>query len=97
MSGSPKSRMTIYLKAEHLKVLQGLADARKWSINQYVAELVSVHVRNHSEPSQERGEGYHIMIAEFEANDIAAIPICTDGKFRVHRCTIVGEKILEER
>ena len=41
-------------------------------------------------------EGYRILIAEFEANDIAAIPVATDGKLRCHRCTIVGEKDLEE-
>jgi len=41
-------------------------------------------------------EGFRILLAEFEAADIAAIPIGTDGKFRVHRCTIVGEKDLKE-
>ncbi len=41
-------------------------------------------------------EGYRILIAEFGAKDIAAIPIATDGKFRVHRCSIVGEKDLKE-
>ena len=40
--------------------------------------------------------GYRILIAEFEAADIAAIPVATDGKFRVHRCKIVGEKDLQE-
>jgi len=40
--------------------------------------------------------GYRILIAEFEAADIAAIPIASDGQFRVVRCTIVGEKSLEE-
>lgn len=40
--------------------------------------------------------GYHILIAEFVAKDIACIPIATDGKFRVHRCKIVGEKDLNE-
>ncbi len=34
--------------------------------------------------------GYRILIAEFTAKDIAAIPI-GDGKFRVHRCKIVRE------
>ena len=38
--------------------------------------------------------GYHILIAEFSAADIAAIPTATDGKFRLHRCDIVGEKDL---
>ena len=41
-------------------------------------------------------EGYRILIAEFTAKDIAAIPTATDGKFRVHRCKIVGEKDLAE-
>jgi len=41
-------------------------------------------------------EGYGIFIAEFTAKDIAAIPTATDGKFRVHRCKIVGEKDLVE-
>jgi hypothetical protein len=40
--------------------------------------------------------GYRILIAEFTAKDIAAIPTATDGKFRVHRCKIVGEKDLTE-
>ena len=41
-------------------------------------------------------EGYRILIAEFSAADIAAIPTATDGKFRVRRCRIVGEKDLVE-
>jgi hypothetical protein len=41
-------------------------------------------------------EGYRILIVEFTAKDIAAIPRATDGKFRVHRCKVVGEKNLKE-
>ena len=41
-------------------------------------------------------DGYRILIVEFEAADIAAIPIATDGKFRLHRCKVVGEKDLKE-
>jgi uncharacterized protein YjbI with pentapeptide repeats len=41
-------------------------------------------------------KGYRILIAEFTAKDIAAIPTSTDGKMRVHRCKIVGEKNLIE-
>ena len=41
-------------------------------------------------------EDYRILIAEFEAKDIAAIPIGSDGKFRVRECLIVGEKDLVE-
>ena len=37
--------------------------------------------------------GYHILVVEFTAADIAAIPI-GDGKFRVRRCTVVSEKDL---
>ncbi len=40
--------------------------------------------------------GYRILIAEFTAKDIAAIPIGSDGKFRVRKCKIVGEKNLKE-
>ena len=36
--------------------------------------------------------GYRVLIVEFEAKDIACIPTATDGKFRLHRCTVVGEK-----
>jgi hypothetical protein len=41
-------------------------------------------------------DGYHILIVEFTAADIACIPIATDGKFRLHRCAVVGEKDLKE-
>ena len=41
-------------------------------------------------------KGYRILIAEFKAEDIAAVPIATDGKMRVHKCAIVGEKDLKE-
>ena len=40
--------------------------------------------------------GYRILVVEFTAADIAAIPTATDGKFRLHRCTVVGEKDLSE-
>jgi hypothetical protein len=40
--------------------------------------------------------GYRILVVEFTAADIAAIPVASDGKFRVHRCTVVAEKSLEE-
>jgi len=40
--------------------------------------------------------GYKILLAEFTVKDIAAIPTATDGKFRVHRCKIVGEVDLKE-
>ena len=40
--------------------------------------------------------GYRILVMEFTAADIAAIPTATDGKFRVRRCRWVGEKDLKE-
>ena len=40
--------------------------------------------------------GYRILLAEFTAKDIASIPLGTDGKFRLHKCKIVGEKDLVE-
>jgi len=39
-------------------------------------------------------EGYRILILEFTAKDIAAIPTATDGKFRLFRARVVGEKNL---
>jgi uncharacterized protein YjbI with pentapeptide repeats len=36
--------------------------------------------------------GYRVLVVEFEAADIAAIPTGTDGKFRLYRCRVVGEK-----
>ena len=39
--------------------------------------------------------GYRILIVEFEAADIAAIPIASDGKFRLHRCRVVAEKVID--
>jgi hypothetical protein len=38
--------------------------------------------------------GCRVFVVEFLAADIAAIPTCTDGKFRLHRCAVVGEKDL---
>ena len=40
-------------------------------------------------------DGYKILIAEFEAADIACIPNGSDGKFRNFRCEIVGVKKLD--
>jgi len=39
--------------------------------------------------------GHRILLAEFTAKDIAAIPV-GDGKFRTHRCKIVRELDLKE-
>ncbi len=39
---------------------------------------------------------YRILIIEFTAQDIACIPTATDGKFRLYRCSVVGEKNLVE-
>ena len=43
--------------------------------------------------------GYRILIAEFSIKDPATdicIPVASDGKFRVRKCQIVGEKDLKE-
>jgi len=40
--------------------------------------------------------GYRIIVVEFTAADIAAIPTATDGKFRLFRCKVVGDKDLTE-
>ncbi len=43
--------------------------------------------------------GYRILIAEFTIKDPATdicIPVASDGKFRVRKCEIVGEKDLKE-
>ena len=40
-------------------------------------------------------DGYRILVVEFEAADIACIPTATDGKFRLHRCTVIAEKPLD--
>jgi len=34
---------------------------------------------------------YRILVVEFLKEDIACIPIGTDGKFRLHRCKVVRE------
>ena len=41
-------------------------------------------------------EGYRVLVVEFTAADIAAIPLATAGKLRLHRCKVVGEKTLDE-
>ena len=41
-------------------------------------------------------KGYKILVAEFTSKDIAAIPIATDGKFRVRKCKIIREKNLKK-
>jgi hypothetical protein len=41
-------------------------------------------------------EGFKILICEFTKKDIACIPIGSDGKFRVYKCRVVGEKKLED-
>ena len=40
--------------------------------------------------------GYRVLVVEFTAADIAAIPTGTDGKFRLHRCRVVEEKTLAD-
>ena len=35
--------------------------------------------------------GWRVLSVEFSPEDIAAIPVGTDGKFRLHRCKVVEE------
>jgi hypothetical protein len=37
-------------------------------------------------------DGYRVLVVEFTKADIAAIPTATDGKIRLHRCSVVSEK-----
>ena len=41
---------------------------------------------------KEYREGHKILICEFTAKDIVAIPTATDGKFRVKKCKVIREK-----
>jgi hypothetical protein len=41
---------------------------------------------------REYRDGWRVMVVEFVAADIACIPLASDGKFRLHRCTVVAEK-----
>ncbi len=41
-------------------------------------------------------KGYQVLIVEFTAKDIAAIPTATDGKFRLRRCKVVGQKDISQ-
>ena len=50
-----------------------------------------IHVATLDWCLREWQEGYKILKVQFTAEDIAAIPTATDGKFRLHRCEIVGE------
>ena len=45
---------------------------------------------------KEYKKGYIIFICEFTKNDIAAIPISSDGKFRVKKCKVIREKSLKK-
>ena len=40
--------------------------------------------------------GYRILVVEFLKEDIACIPLGTDGKFRLHRCKVVREVDLKK-
>ena len=51
-----------------------------------------IHVATLDWCLREWRDGYRVLIVEFCAADIAAIPTATDGKFRLHRCRVVGEK-----
>jgi len=41
-------------------------------------------------------EGLKILVCAFTSKDIAAIPVATDGKFRVRKCKVIKEVDLEK-
>jgi len=41
-------------------------------------------------------DDYKILVVSFRREDIACIPIASDGKFRLRHCKVIGEKNLEE-
>jgi hypothetical protein len=51
-----------------------------------------IHVATLDWCLREWRDGFRVLVVEFTAADIAAIPTATDGKFRLRRCTVVGEK-----
>jgi len=51
-----------------------------------------IHVATLPWVLREWRDGFRVLLVEFTAADIACIPTATDGKFRLHRCTVVGEK-----
>jgi len=53
-----------------------------------------LHVATLNWVMREWQPGWRILVVEFTANDIAAIPTATDGKFRVRKLKVVGEKDL---
>jgi hypothetical protein len=53
---------------------------------------VGIHVATLPWILREWREGHRVLLVEFVAADIACIPTATDGKFRLHRCTVVAEK-----
>ena len=53
---------------------------------------VGIHVATLPWVLREWRPGYRVLLVEFVAADIACIPTATDGKFRLRRCTVVGEK-----
>jgi hypothetical protein len=53
---------------------------------------VGIHVATLPWVLREWREGYRVLLVEFTAADIACIPTATDGKFRLHRCTVAAEK-----
>ena len=53
---------------------------------------IGIHVATLPWVLREWKPGRRVLLVEFTAADIACIPTATDGKFRLHRCRVVGEK-----
>jgi uncharacterized protein YjbI with pentapeptide repeats len=73
-----------------------VAEVEAWEEDETIQCAAGISLATLDWCMNEWQQGCRILIAEFTADDIVAIPIATDGKFRVKRCKIVGEKDLEQ-
>jgi hypothetical protein len=80
---------TIYAQGQKYEVANACCDE-----SEQCAEGISLATLDWA--MKEWRPGFKILIAEFTTQEIAAIPISSDGKFRVKSCRIVGEKDLKE-
>ena len=82
----PFSGGIVYRQGESVEVADANTDAT-------VACAAGINVATLPWAIREWQPGYRILVVEFSAADIAAIPI-GGGKFRLKKCTVVGEKDL---
>jgi uncharacterized protein YjbI with pentapeptide repeats len=80
----------VYRVGESVEVADASTDVTE-------ACATGVHVATLDWCLREWSPGYRILLVEFTAADIAAIPTATDGKFRLFRCRAVEELDLAAR